>query len=78
MSWRGVAFSAGALAIAALVWWLAPDLLALAGLGDFGVVGRVCLTVLALSVLELVLQWGTSPRNPPPPPPDPASRIQLG
>jgi len=49
-------FSAGALALAALVWWVAPDLLALAGIGALGVVGRVCLTVLALSVLEVVLQ----------------------
>lgn len=52
MTWRPIAFSAGALAIAAVAWWLAPMLLVLAGLGDLGVLGRVCLTVLALSGLE--------------------------
>jgi hypothetical protein len=56
VNWRGVALSAGSLAVAGLVWWQTPGLLALAGLGDLGVVGRLCLTVLALSVLENVLR----------------------
>lgn len=54
--WRGMAFSAGSLALAALVWRVAPRLLAVAGLGDLGVVGQVCLTVLALSALEFLFQ----------------------
>jgi len=53
---RGMAFSAGSLALAALAWRLSPRLLALAGLGDLGVVGQLCLTVLALSALESLLQ----------------------
>jgi len=53
---RGMAFSAGSLALAVLVWRLSPRLLALAGLGDLGVVGQLCLTVLALSALEFLLQ----------------------
>ncbi len=53
---RGMAFSAGSLALAALVWRLSPRLLALAGLGDLGLVGQLGLTVLALSALEFLLQ----------------------
>ncbi len=56
MNWRGMAFSAGALALAALVWCVAPGALGLVGLGELGVVGRVCLTVLVLSVLEFGLR----------------------
>ena len=49
---RGPAFAAGALAVGALAWWLAPVLLALVGLGELAIVGQVCVVVAALSGLE--------------------------
>jgi hypothetical protein len=55
MIWRRMGCSAVALGLAALVWWYAPALLTLVGLPDFGLVGPLCLTVLALSVLDPVL-----------------------
>ena len=55
MTLRPVALAAGAVAVAGVVWWFGPLLLDVAGLGDFGLVGRVCLVVFALSVIEEVL-----------------------
>jgi hypothetical protein len=52
---RPVAFAAGAIAVAGVVWWFGPLLLEFAGLGAFGLVGRLCLVVLALSATETVL-----------------------
>lgn len=62
MTPRRLMLLAGSLAVAVLAWWLAPAVLAFVGLGDAGMVGQVCLTVLALSGLETALQR----LNPPP------------
>lgn len=45
-------FSAAALAVAALLWFWAPTLLSLVGLGEFGEIGQVGLVILGMTAAE--------------------------
>ena len=38
------------------VWWYAPDLLAVLGLDDLDIPGRVCLVFLLLTLLEAIAE----------------------
>jgi hypothetical protein len=55
MAWRRPLYSAVSIAVAVLCWWMAPGLLAAAGLMEFDFVGRICSIVLALSALDWVM-----------------------
>jgi hypothetical protein len=58
MTWRGLALSGGAIAIAALVWVFSPVLLERIGLADFDPLDRICLVFLLLSVAEkMAARW---------------------
>jgi hypothetical protein len=52
--WHSVARIVAAFLTAGLAVWLSPPLLNSLGLGEFAFVGQLCLTILALSVLERV------------------------
>ena len=54
MNWRPPAFAAGAIGIAALVWFSSAYLLDWIGLSDFDPLDRICLVVLILSISEAV------------------------
>jgi hypothetical protein len=57
---RSVALSGGWIGVAALLWWTAPFLLEWAGLDDFGLAGRLCLTIAGLSIADTAVSrwWG--------------------
>ena len=55
MNWRSPLTVLLAFMVAGLGMWFGPVLLIPLGLGEFAFVGQVCLTILALSVLEAVL-----------------------
>jgi hypothetical protein len=56
MNWRSPLHVAIAFLVAGLVVWFSPLLLMHLGLGEFEVLGQMGLAVLALSVLDLILQ----------------------
>jgi hypothetical protein len=59
MIWRSTAQLVVAFVVAGLVVWFSPELLVLLGLGEFVFLGQLCLTILALSVLDAAFtQWG--------------------
>jgi len=45
-------FAAGALVVAALLWWCAPILLGMVGLDEFGEIGQVGLVILGMTAAE--------------------------
>jgi hypothetical protein len=52
MRWVGIALSAGAIALAALVWEYSADMLDRIGLESFDPLDRICLVFVMLSVVE--------------------------
>jgi len=56
MTWRSTVQILAAFAAVALAVWFGPDLLAPLGLGEFGLMGQVCLAVLVLSLLEALFR----------------------
>ena len=53
MIWRSTALILAAFVVATLTVWFGPTLLSL---GEFAFLGQLCLTILALSVLDAVFQ----------------------
>ena len=50
-------FTAAALAVAALLWFWAPTLLDILGLGEFGEIGQVGLVILGMTAAEKLWSW---------------------
>jgi hypothetical protein len=61
MIWRSTGFVAAAFVVAALALSLAPALLQLIGIPEFGFIGQLCFVVPALSLLESGLRRWRKP-----------------
>lgn len=60
MNWRPIAMSAGAIALALLVWEFSWYPLEWLGLDAFDPLDRICLVFLALSATEVVLSQASN------------------
>jgi hypothetical protein len=56
MIWLSTAQLVVSFVVAGIVIWFTPDLLTPLGLGEFVFVGQLCLTILVLSVLDIVFR----------------------
>ena len=60
MNWSSPAQIVAAFFVAGVVVWFSPLLLVPLGLGEFVILGQLCLAVLALSLLDLLFRRVTS------------------